>query len=101
MLMLSYRISYFFNMIEIQTLYQSLKLWIKLQFFFKNFALTLTLTLHFFRLQVISISSGWKNPLISSAEELRRASQQREMKGIDGPAGGPVGPRGPGPLRLH
>lgn len=42
MLMLSYRISYLFNMIEIQTLYQSLKLWIKLQFFFKNFALTLT-----------------------------------------------------------
>lgn len=29
-------------MIGIQTLYQSLKLWLKLQFFFKNFALTLT-----------------------------------------------------------
>lgn len=37
--MLSYCISYLFHMIEIQTLYQSLKLWIKLQFYF---ALTLT-----------------------------------------------------------
>lgn len=39
MLLLSYCISYLFHMIEIQTFYQSLKLWLKLQF---SFALTLT-----------------------------------------------------------
>ena len=36
-----------------------------------------------FSLQVILTSSRWKNPLISSAEWPVRASQRREMNGID------------------